>query len=538
MQTYVTSTKAWFLISNEADSDLPSRIAVTPPFRVGRREGFDLCLSCRTVSGLHAELLEENGQLWIDDLNSTNGTFVNETRIRAKTMLCDGDTVQFGSTSFSVSCPGESRPAATLVFDGNDSVAVPESTEERFHRLLREGVVPYFQPIYDISNAEKQRVGYEVLGRSRLFGLKTPDQMFAAATDFEMESELSRVLRLRGVEAAASELPEDQMLFVNTHSTEMECSNIQDSMKELRKKFPSRSIMLELPERVLYTPEAFSEMCNTLKDLEVKLLLHDFGAGQIRLAELSELSPNVVKFDSALLQEIDKADQKRHQLVAAMVKMAAELGITPMAEFVETEGEHETLKQLGFVLVQGFYYGHPAPVESLEGQTGKAAMAAANEAPKMRPLEQLKNLESSTPQAEAVQIDASETSDDENRVLQDSEFTKSVKDNAPNVSDRIRVHDGQWLLDQKDDCFTIQLMFASSEDEAEQFVAQRDQPGDYAIYRKRGLKREWFVLVHGIFNQRELAKAASTKFEGAGHSSWTRSLSSVQSEVRSFEIGR
>jgi EAL domain-containing protein (putative c-di-GMP-specific phosphodiesterase class I) len=372
--------------------------------------------------------------------------------------------------------------------------------------------------------------------------------MFAAATDFEMESELSRVLRLRGVEAAAAELPEEQVLFVNTHSTEMECSNILDSMTELRKKFPSRSIMLELPEQVLYTPETFSKMCNTLKDLEVKLLLHDFGAGQIRLAELSELSPNVVKFDSALLQEIDKADKKRHQLVAAMVKMSAELGITPMAEYVETEGEHETLKQLGFVFVQGFYYGHPAPVESLEGQTGKSAMAAANTAPKMRPLEQLRNLENSTPKAE-VQIDAfetpmkakseaPETTAEENRDQADSKFIKSIKDNAPKASSRIRVHDGQWLLDQSDDCFTIQLMFASSEDEAGQFVTQRDQPGDYAIYRKRGMKRDWFVLVYGVFNQRDLAKTASAKFEGAGHSSWTRSLSSVQSEIRSFEIGR
>ena len=521
MQAYFTTNATWYLISQEPGPGLPAKIAITPPFRVGRREGFDLCLNCRTVSGLHAELVEENGELWIEDLNSTNGTYVDGTRIRVKTILRDGDMVQFGSTSFSIASAG--RPAATLVFDGNDSVAVPESTEERFHRLLRDGVVPYFQPIYDISKSKRQRIGYEVLGRSRLFGLKTPDQMFAAATDFEMESELSRVLRLRGVEAAESELPEDQLLFVNTHSTEMECSNIQDSMQELRKKFPSRSIMLELPERVLYTPETFAEMCSTLKDLEVKISIHDFGAGQIRLAELSELSPNVVKFDSALLQEIDKADKKRHQLVAAMVKMSAELGITPMAEYVETAGEHETLKQLGFVLVQGYYYGHPAPVESLEGQTGKAAMAAANAAPKMRPLKQLRNLENSSPKANELQIDASET---------------PVTNNAPNVDSRIRVHDGQWLLDQSDECFTIQLMFASSEDEAEEFIAERDQPGDYAIYRKRGSKRDWFVLVYGIFDQRELAKTASTKFESVGHSSWTRNLSSVQSEIRSFEIGR
>jgi len=378
MQTILTNQSSWYLVADKPEPGLPARTAITPPFRIGRREGFDLCLGCRNISGLHAELLEEDGQLWLDDLNSTNGSFVNGIRIREKTMLQNGDSVQFGSMKFSVVSVSSRGQTATCVMDDNNADEVPESTEEKFQRLLREGVVPYFQPIFNITESERQKVGYEVLGRSRLFGLNTPDQMFAAATDFEMESLLSRVLRLRGMEAAESELPKDQLLFVNTHPAEIECDDIQVSMKEIRKKFPSRPIMLELPEQVLYIPETFADMCSTLKDLDVQLVLHDFGAGQIQLAELSELEPDVVKFDCALTQGVDKAGKKRQRLVSAMVKMATELGITPMAEYVETESEHETLKQLGFVLVQGFHYGHPASIESLENQKGEVSSIVSN----------------------------------------------------------------------------------------------------------------------------------------------------------------
>ena len=104
MQTNSNTESTWYLVSKEIEDGIPPRIVITPPFRIGRREGFDLCLSCRNVSGLHAELLHEYGQLWVEDLNSTNGTFVNGAIIRKKTSLKSGDTVQIGQTIFTIEC--------------------------------------------------------------------------------------------------------------------------------------------------------------------------------------------------------------------------------------------------------------------------------------------------------------------------------------------------------------------------------------------------------------------------------------------------
>lgn len=527
MQTSLTAESTWYFIAQDPETGIPPRIAITPPFRIGRREGFDLCLSCRNVSGLHAELLHEFGQLWIEDLNSTNGTFVNGARIRKRASLKDGDSVQFGQSVFTVACLGDDNESPGEDFDSPVvATPVPETTEERFDRLLLDGVVPFFQPIYNITGDSRQRIGYEVLGRSRLFGLKTPDQMFAIATDLEKESELSRTLRLRGIEAAESSFPSDKMLFVNTHPAEMDCLEIQESLKQIRSRFDSRPIMLELPERVLYTPDDFEQIVNVVKDLGVQLVFHDFGAGQIRLAELAAMAPDVVKFDCALLHEIDKADEKRHRLVSAMVKMATELGITPMAEYVETEAEHETLKQLGFELVQGFYYGHPAAIEDLVESVdlidSAQTAADANKGPDERPIEILGTAQRVEDQ---IQTDA----EPDAKVEKDQPFAEETLPFVPEYEDE------QWLLDTDDNRYTLQLMFGPTRKAAEKFLLEHRLPGDYAIYRKWSSNREWHVVVFGIYTNRSEATEAIAQFQNTGHSTWVRDLPSVKEEIRSID---
>lgn len=63
---------------------------------VGRYEDNTVELDDDFVSGSHAEIYFENGQWWIQDLNSTNGTFLNTQRMGDRLRLSNGDIVQFG----------------------------------------------------------------------------------------------------------------------------------------------------------------------------------------------------------------------------------------------------------------------------------------------------------------------------------------------------------------------------------------------------------------------------------------------------------
>lgn len=66
---------------------------------VGRDDGNDLVISDETVSSHHARLSHRHRQWWIEDLQSTNGTFLNNERIYNPTVVVSGDEVILGNVS-------------------------------------------------------------------------------------------------------------------------------------------------------------------------------------------------------------------------------------------------------------------------------------------------------------------------------------------------------------------------------------------------------------------------------------------------------
>lgn len=71
---------------------------------IGRAEECDVRPLSEEVSRRHCAVIVGPADVWIEDLGSRNGTFVNGTRIEAKTKLADGDMVRVGSLELRVSC--------------------------------------------------------------------------------------------------------------------------------------------------------------------------------------------------------------------------------------------------------------------------------------------------------------------------------------------------------------------------------------------------------------------------------------------------
>jgi EAL domain-containing protein (putative c-di-GMP-specific phosphodiesterase class I) len=187
--------------------------------------------------------------------------------------------------------------------------------------------------------------------------------MFKAAAVLNAQGELSRMFRLAGIREG-SLLAGTPNLFLNTHPVELtEPELLELSLRELRDMRPSGAITLEIHETAVTEPAQMRQLRTVLGELNVELAYDDFGAGQARLVELSEVPPDYLKFDAKLIRDIQQAPSHRQKLLESLLRMALDLGIVPLAEGVESLEEHETCTQLGFFLGQGFFYGKPAAVK-------------------------------------------------------------------------------------------------------------------------------------------------------------------------------
>jgi EAL domain-containing protein (putative c-di-GMP-specific phosphodiesterase class I) len=333
------------------------------PFRIGRQPDTSFCLPNPSVSKLHAELVYQDQALWVRDLGSTNGTFVNYRRLTEPMRLEHDDLLQFSSEAFRIQRVTAPQEALAQTMQGA-FVQIQELGQ--FDRLMSErAVIPHFQAITSL--ATRRVVGYEMLARSSLEGLQSPGQMFAAAQRVEQESELSMMLRLEGVRSGLA-LPGKPALFVNTHPKEVVTPQFLASLTEIRAIAPAQPLVIEIHEAAVTDPATMQLLRQKLSMFDIRLAYDDFGAGQARLDELTEFPPDYVKFDIKLIRNIHEATLQRRQMLGRLVEMVRALGAVAIAEGVEVADEAETCRNLGFMLAQGYYFSRPQPLSALLAQ--------------------------------------------------------------------------------------------------------------------------------------------------------------------------
>jgi EAL domain-containing protein (putative c-di-GMP-specific phosphodiesterase class I) len=132
-----------------------------------------------------------------------------------------------------------------------------------------------------------------------------------------------------------------------------------EAMHSLRALSRNQPITLEIHEKAVTDCQVINELRGALQDLDIKLAFDDFGAGQARLADLSVVKPDYLKFDMSLLRDLHQASPEHRQMIATLVRMARDLGIVTLAEGIESSAECNACVQCGFELSQGFYFGRP-----------------------------------------------------------------------------------------------------------------------------------------------------------------------------------
>lgn len=335
------------------------------PIVVGRATEADLVIPVETVSARHAEIRVQGEQVWIRDLGSSNGTFVNRERLRGERRLVEGDIVHFCTAEFVLGRitvhPADALRTTIAAIETHDLPRRFSPGARELRELLRDRTVrPVYQPIVSLDGAKE--CAYEVLGRGNHPALPVaPEALFRIADAVDLEGHLSAVFREVGLDEGKR--LGASTLFFNTHPTELGAGAAARWLRHTREACPGQRLVVELHEGAVANSHEIREFRALLADLDIGLAYDDFGAGQARLVELAEVPPDYIKFDKSMIRDLPQAPSGKRMLIANLVHLAAEMGVRSIAEGVETAAELSLCRELGFDCAQGYHLGRPEPVE-------------------------------------------------------------------------------------------------------------------------------------------------------------------------------
>ena len=127
---------------------------------------------------------------------------------------------------------------------------------------------------------------------------------------------------------------------------------------------PSR-VTVEVTESTAMTnPDRTLGILQELHDRGLRLAIDDFGTGYSSLSRLRYLPVDILKIDRSFVRGVD-TDPQNASLVSAMIALAANLGMTAVAEGIETDAEWRALTERGCTIGQGFLFSRPVPAAQI-----------------------------------------------------------------------------------------------------------------------------------------------------------------------------
>ena len=134
-------------------------------------------------------------------------------------------------------------------------------------------------------------------------------------------------------------------------------NTVTDILQQLN--FDPHWLELEVTEGLMMSGTTeVSQQIEQLRALGVEFAIDDFGTGYSSLSKLKSMPVSVLKIDQSFVRDIND-DINDFEIVRAIVAMASSLGLTVVAEGVETAAHESTLQELGCEWMQGYYYAKP-----------------------------------------------------------------------------------------------------------------------------------------------------------------------------------
>ena len=244
------------------------------------------------------------------------------------------------------------------------------SLTSRLRRAVEEQHwVLHYQPIIDLSDGRIESVEALIRWRDPNGGIIPPGEFIPLAEEMGLieaigDWVIDEMARQRGEWAAAG-----VELNVGFNLSPRQLWSPRLAEKVLSKLSDAgvdpRHIIVEVTESsAMADPDRTQKILSELHAWGLTLAIDDFGTGYSSLARLRHLPVDILKIDRSFIRDVND-DRDLASMVRAMIQLAQGLGMTPLAEGIETLGELEFLRANGCRLAQGFLFARPVPADQI-----------------------------------------------------------------------------------------------------------------------------------------------------------------------------
>jgi len=228
--------------------------------------------------------------------------------------------------------------------------------------LEREEFLVLYQPIVGLGTGDVAGCEALVRWRQPARGLRMPAEFIGIAEEFGLISPIGAWVLEQACREAAG-WPGDTYVAVNLSAIQLRdvefCAEIARILE--RTGLAPGRLQIEITEAVLLADSAtIARSLATLREMGIGIALDDFGTGYSSLRSVRAFRPDKIKIDRSFVREID-ADEQSRIVVGAVIALARSLGISTVAEGVETEEQSRLLLAYGCVEGQGYHFSRPRP---------------------------------------------------------------------------------------------------------------------------------------------------------------------------------
>jgi diguanylate cyclase (GGDEF)-like protein len=259
------------------------------------------------------------------------------------------------------------------VFEPTMHAAIVERhalSAELSRSLGRGELVVYFQPIVALGTSRV--TGFEALARWRhpTRGLVSPAEFIPLAEEtgviralgrYVLEEACTQAARWREVEPG----PEPLTVAVNLAAQQLSEPGFIDDLRAIleRTGIEPRQLLLEMTETVMFhdTSTTLTRL-EAIRELGVRIAIDDFGTGYSSLGYLRRFRVDVLKIAREFVGPADRAEE--WAFAGAIIALGRTLGLTIVAEGIETSGQLERLQSLGCEYGQGYLFARPVDPEA------------------------------------------------------------------------------------------------------------------------------------------------------------------------------